>query len=352
MADDPVVKRGRIGVLLPWREHFALQRSGAVALCARDFARFSRFSDRIDVLGAAACEYADISYRRIEGWKRWWRRDRAAYAAAAAAALAGYGLIEAQNRPYLVPALRLRWPQARLALHLHNDPQTMDGARSAGERAGLLAACDAIYCVSDFIRARFLDGLEDKAGKAVTILNGVPLPQALVPKEPIIAFTGRVAAIKGVVELARAFAAAELPGWRLVIAGGDPGKLMAPAEGVDVLGQVSHAEAMALLARAEIAAAPSMWDDPCPRAAIEALAHGCALLTSRRGGLPEIAEGAAGFVDPADTAGFAAALRRLAEDAAFRRDLQARARARAAERLDIRVGVARLDAVRARLLRL
>jgi glycosyltransferase involved in cell wall biosynthesis len=107
---------------------------------------------------------------------------------------------------------------------------------------------------------------------------------------------------------------------------------------------------MALLAQAEIAVVPSLWDDPCPRAAIEALAHGCALVTSRRGGLPEIVGDAALFVDPADTAGFAAALGRLGQDAPFRRELQARARARAAEVLDIRVAAARLDAARARLL--
>jgi glycosyltransferase involved in cell wall biosynthesis len=107
---------------------------------------------------------------------------------------------------------------------------------------------------------------------------------------------------------------------------------------------------MALLASADIAVVPSMWDDPCPRAAIEALAQGCALVTSRRGGLPEIAGDAAIYVDPGDVAGFAAALRRLGEDEALRRGLQARARARAAEVLDIRVATARLDAQRARLL--
>ena len=254
-----------------------------------------------------------------------------------------------QNRPYLIDALRKRLPRVKLALHLHNDPQSMDGSRSLAERGRLLEACEAIYCVSDFIRGRFLQGLGGGEGRVFTILNGVERPLEAAPKAKLIAFTGRVSAIKGTGELVRAFLAADLPGWRLAIAGGDPEGLLAGvrSEKVEIRGQVSHAEAMALLGQAEIAAVPSVWDDPCPRAAIEALASGCALLTSRRGGLPEIAGDAGSYVDPGDAAGFAEALRRLALDDELRRRLQQAGRARAAEMFDIGVATARLDAARA-----
>jgi glycosyltransferase involved in cell wall biosynthesis len=352
MADHSVVSQGRIGIVLPPREAFGLRRSGAVALCVRDFARYSRFADGIDILGAGVCEYPDVRYRQLMGWRRWWRRDRDAYAAAVVAAAAGYAMLEIHNRPYLVAAIRRGLPDAKLTLHLHNDPQTMDGSRSSNERQLLLDSCDAIYCVSDFIRGRFLEAVEDATGKVLTILNGVAVPPIAPAKAKVIAFTGRVLPIKGVVELARAFEAANLPEWRLAIAGDDPGGLLAGLNGasIDRLGQVPHDEAIALLARAEIAAVPSMWDDPCPRAAIEALAQGCALVASCRGGLPEIGGEAAVFVDPSDTAAFAAALRRLASDEGFRLDMQIRGRAQAAEKLEIGAATARLDAVRARLL--
>ena len=352
MADQAVVRAGRIAVALPSRESFLLRKSGAVALCARDFQRFSRYAARIDIFGAGACEYADTSYRRLEGWRRWWRRERDAYGRALAHALGDYALIEVQNRPYLIDALRRRLPGVRLALHLHNDPRSMDGSRSLSERGRLLAQCDAIYCVSEFIRGRFVEGLGGERGKVFTILNGVELPRETAAKARLIAFTGRVSRIKGTVELVAAFLAADLPGWRLAIAGGDPEGLLAGVKGekVEIRGQVSHAQAMALLGEAEIAAVPSAWDDPCPRAAHEALASGCALLTSRRGGLPEIAGDAGLYVDPGDPAAFAAALRMLALDDALRRRLQAAGRARAAEMFDIAKATARLDAARAGLI--
>jgi UDP-glucose:(glucosyl)LPS alpha-1,2-glucosyltransferase len=351
MADDAVVKPARIAAVLPPRETFGVRKSGAVALCVRDFQRYSRFAGDIDILGAGVCDYPDVRYRQLTGWRRWWRRDRDAYASAIVAAAADYGILEIHNRPYLIAAVRRDLPDTKLTLHLHNDPQTMDRSISPNERQLLLNSCDAIYCVSDFIRRRFLEGIADAAGKTLTILNGVALPVSVPAKDKVIAFTGRILPIKGVVELAQAFEAAALPGWRLAIAGDDPRGLLATigGVGVDRLGQVPHDEAIALLARAEIAAVPSMWDDPCPRAAIEALAQGCALVASRRGGLPEIAGEAAVFVDPADTAAFAATLRRLASDEIFRKDAQIRGRAQA-EKLEIGAATARLDAVRARLL--
>jgi glycosyltransferase involved in cell wall biosynthesis len=48
-----------------------------------------------------------------------------------------------------------------------------------------------------------------------------------------------------------------------------------------------------LQSEASIALVPSLWDDPAPLAVLEALAHGCALLTTDKGGIPETATGRA-----------------------------------------------------------
>ena len=55
---------------------------------------------------------------------------------------------------------------------------------------------------------------------------------------------------------------------------------------------------------------------------IEALAAGSALLTTRRGGIPEAAEGRAHIVDEPTAATFAAALEKLVTDNSYRTGLQ------------------------------
>jgi glycosyltransferase involved in cell wall biosynthesis len=73
---------------------------------------------------------------------------------------------------------------------------------------------------------------------------------------------------------------------------------------------------------AAIIACPSIWHDPMPKAVLEALAAGSALLTTRRGGIPEVAEGRAHIVDMPDVESFAAALRKLITDGSYRKALQ------------------------------
>jgi glycosyltransferase involved in cell wall biosynthesis len=358
--------QGKIGVILPSRETFSLRKSGAIALSSRDFANCSRFRDQITIAGAAECEYADVRYRRLENWRRWWQRGRAAYGAAVVqfARKEGFSALEIQNRPYTVSYAHKRLPGVRLALHLQNDPQTMEGARTAAERRALLNQLKAVYCCSAFVRSQFLDGVEDPTGKAIVVYNGIATDPVPALKERIFAFVGRVIPVKGAVELVKAFAQAApyLPDWRLAIAGDDPEGLLngpgaatarereALGERLTLMGQVSHAEAMALYARAEIAVVPSLWQEPFGRSAIEAMANGCALITSGRGGLAEIADGAGEVVEPEDIAAFAAALRRVGADDDWRRRLQTAGQAKVREIFEIRRVTATLDEARARLL--
>ncbi len=356
---------GKIGVVLPARETFGLLKSGAIALCMRDFALYSRFRDRITIVGAAVCEYPDVRYRRLVDWRRWYLRGRSAYVRAVvrAAAEEGFAVLEIQNRPQFVAALRKGLPEVKLALHLHNDPQGMDGSRRPAERQALLRQVDAVYCVSAFVLRRFLAGVRDDAGKAMVIYNGVAARESATPKERIFAFVGRLIRDKGVAELTRAFAIAapDLPDWRLVIAGEDSAKLFlgrgaplardrdALADRLTLLGQVSHAEAMALFARAEIGVVPSIWQEPFGRTALEAMGQGCAVIATRAGGLAEVVDGAGEIVDARDIPAFAAALRRVASDEPLRRKMQEKALARARDVFDIRRATETLDSARARL---
>ena len=59
-----------------------------------------------------------------------------------------------------------------------------------------------------------------------------------------------------------------------------------------------------------------------PKAVIESLAAGCALLTTRRGGIPEVADGRAHVVDTPSIAHFSAAFEKLLTDDAYRKSLQ------------------------------
>ena len=43
------------------------------------------------------------------------------------------------------------------SLFFHNDPQTMRGSKSVRERENILSQCAGIFCVSEFIKKKFLE---------------------------------------------------------------------------------------------------------------------------------------------------------------------------------------------------
>jgi UDP-glucose:(glucosyl)LPS alpha-1,2-glucosyltransferase len=269
-------------------------------------------------------------------------------------------LVEVHNRPEV--ALRLARHLPRVVLFLHNDPLGMRGARTPRDRALLIRRLAGIVTVSCYLRDRF----GDVPPSTIQVLpNPVDVPAAIYRmRERLILFTGRVVADKGADAFVAACAAAlpGLPGWRAEMIGADrfsPDSADTPflaalrpqaaAAGVAMLGYRPHSEGMARLGRASIAVVPSRWAEPFGLTALEAMAHGAALICSPRGGLPEVAEDAAVYVDPDAPGALAAALISLARDGERRQALAAAGRQRAMQ-FDTPAAAAKLLTLRERWL--
>ena len=82
--------------------------------------------------------------------------------------------------------------------------------------------------------------------------------------------------------------------------------------------------------RASIFAFPSL-DEGFGIPVLEAMAQGVPVVAANRSSLPEVCGGAALMVDALETESIAAAIKRLAEDAALRADLAGRGYGRAKE---------------------
>ena len=81
-------------------------------------------------------------------------------------------LIEIHNRPYLVKEIT-RGNKFPVSLFFHNDPQVMKGSKSIRERENILKKCAAIFCVSEFIKKKFLQGINKNFQKVHVLYNGV-----------------------------------------------------------------------------------------------------------------------------------------------------------------------------------
>jgi glycosyltransferase involved in cell wall biosynthesis len=352
-----------IGIVLPAREQVASGRAGAVALNVLEFGRVSAFRGRMIVVGGTERGDFALPYHQIKptraSWS-FWHRASERYAEAVADTIARHRcvLVEVHNRGRLFRRLADRlMPHARMSLYLHNDPQTMDGLRTPRERAELLGRASMIYCLSDYIRSRFVHSVPGPLERIVVLPNGVmPLP-AHQHRQQSILFVGRLIPEKGVEELFAALRqiAPELPDWQAIIIGRAPprhrsryermlGELKAIwGDRIVVKELLPHAEVMQAYAKAAITIVPSRWQEPFGRTALEALAAGCAVVASRSGGLPEIL-GQAGFLlDAVTPDAITAAVLALARDPARRAALGKAGEERVAAQFDIGLLSQRLD---------
>jgi glycosyltransferase involved in cell wall biosynthesis len=157
-----------------------------------------------------------------------------------------------------------------------------------------------------------------------------PALASRLPNEPFILFAGDITTDKGVGVLLDAHARMDTAA-PLVVAGRPVEPHLLPMrDNVINLGLLRHDALLAAWRRAAIGVVPSIWPDPFPTVALEAMAAGTAVVVSRIGGLPEaVLDGESGLlVTPGDAGELAGAFDRLIRDPALRERLGAGARVR------------------------
>lgn len=304
-----------IGILLPLRERYATTGAGAVSTVVDNFAAHGRQPESITVYGSAVeTPLSGGHFVPVPDLPFWHGAKSRRYLKSAARLVQNnIAYLEVHNRPKYISQLRQRLPHLSMALYLHNDPRTMEGSQTPQQRHELLARLNGVVCVSKYIRGCFLEGLENAEHKVHVQLNAVDTtalaPTQATGKRKEIIFVGRTIFDKGPHLLV---SAAEkvlplFPDWKVVIVGGryfgsdkaEPyetelfQRLSALGPQAEVTGYLPRQEALARLRQASIAVLPSLWNDPMPMAPLEAAACGCAVITTRRGGIPEgLSEGA------------------------------------------------------------
>ncbi len=131
---------------------------------------------------------------------------------------------------------------------------------------------------------------------------------AVASGPPCVLFAGRLVAAKGVTDALAAWrrSGVSLP---LVVAGTGPERATLEAEGVDVLGWVTHEKMSGVYRRARALILPSRWQEPFGIVGIEALAMGVPVVAWESGGVAEWHPGE-GLVRWGDVGALATALGR------------------------------------------
>jgi len=256
-------------------------------------------------------------------------------------------VVVAHNDPMVIRYLRRWTPDATLVLWMHNVPYRPGRHRGSADRP------DVVVTVSDYLGGEAADRLGVSRQDVVTIHNGVdstafhPRDGFDRPTTPLrVLCLGRLDVNKGADTALTAVTGLQADGVpiELTVVGSPwfsptPGVAQDPwgerfvarlaAAGAVHIAHVPRDQVTALVRERDVVCVLSRWDDPFPLVVLEAMASGCAVVATDRGGIPEAAGGVARLVESDDPAAVSAVLREWVEDPASLAGAKRAGRARA-----------------------
>ena len=300
----------KINILLPYKEKFDENKASSVSITVKNNLLHTKFLSDITVYGQNVEN--PLFKNNFEGIKYsiFSLKSRNLFLAHKMLKMISKEssekqLIEIHNRPYLIEqiAKNSNFP---ITLFLHNDPQTMKGSKSVKDRQNILEKCEAVFCVSEFIKSKFLEGISIKTEKVHILYNGVDRKIKKFPiKKKEILFVGRLVSEKGAdlyVQTLRSIAS-NFPDWNFGLIGsfrlGEHKNTNSYAHRVIKNFKEIGSQAFFYgfknqefveekMKTASIIVIPSIWEEPFGLVAAEAMSNGISIIASKVGGMPEI----------------------------------------------------------------
>ena len=287
----------RISILLPYKENFSPIYPGAVSIFLNAVTKKSKFKKNITVYGNTNFKKKfNIKYRNISISKK----------------ILGIGsqtskyinnfinleskkpsdIIEVHNRPVYIQLLPDN--KTKKVLYFHNDPLSMNGSKLVNERVSLLNICSKIVFNTEWSKNRFLTNLDEiytKSSKLIVIKQSAEKQSVnLNKKQKIITFVGKLNKAKGydvfgsaVIDILN-----ENKDWKAIVIGDEEReKINFYHERLNIMGFKSHNDVIKIFKKTSISVVCSRWEEPFGRTSLESASCGCAVIITKRGGLPE-----------------------------------------------------------------
>ncbi len=291
----------KISVLLPYKENFASNYAGAVSLFVKDTILNSKFFKTTYVFGNMPYKKAFLkNYVNINLNRSLFKSKSKDYVAEflRKEKIINSEVIEIHNRPNYIQYLK-NVENKKIILYFHNDPLSMNGSSSAKDRIFLLNNIDKILFNSKWSQERFFIGVENKVLlKQKTSICYQSTDKTKIDfnrKKNLISFVGKLNKAKGYDVFGNTILKIlnKYHKWKAVVIGDEPReKLFFQHKNLKIKGYTKHKDVLNILKRVSISVVSSRWEEPFGRTSLEAASRGCAVIISKRGGLPETAKNA------------------------------------------------------------
>ncbi len=203
-------------------------------------------------------------------------------------------IVEIHNRPEYAYYLIKNNPELKINLIFHNDPNTIRYSNKEEHKKFLLENCNQIIFVSNWVKKRFFLNLNYKHKNNIQVIYNFINPIKKMPKkEKIIIFSGKLNKNKGfeifgnsIIDILDKF-----PDWKACVYGNEQRESFNfKHPNLKIHNWLSHNKLLGVYEKSSISVVNPIWDEPFGRTALESSSRGCAVITSKSGGLSETFE--------------------------------------------------------------
>ena len=280
-------------IILPLKENFTFKDFGAVSIWVNDYLRQSKKNNDL------------IFCRKIANNKSYLRKNvKPIFISGKLFTNSKYikkisleiikkkiSIVEIHNRPEYAFYLAKNNPDVKINLIFHNDPNTIRYSDNISNKKFLLSNCNKIIFVSKWVKEKFFYNLDDTHNNKTKIIYNFIKPIKKFPKKyKTIIFSGKLNTSKGYEIFGKAVIKIldKYPDWNAEVYGNEQREtFLFNHKRLKIHNWIDHKKLLKIYEKSSISVVNPTWDEPFGRTAMESASRGCAVITSRSGGLSE-----------------------------------------------------------------
>ena len=280
-------------IILPLKESYTNKGFGAVSIWVKDFIQNSKMNNDVIFCKKIINQkyYLTKSVYPIKVVKKFFTNSNYIKKINKELVKKEFQIVEIHNRPEYAIYLIKNNPNLKVNLIFHNDPNTIRYSNSKKYKKFLLENCNKIIFVSRWVKKRFFFDLNYNHKNNVSIVYNFIKPIKKFPvKSKTIIFSGKLNKSKGfhifgktIVKILNKY-----KDWNAVVYGNEQReKFEFIHPNLKINNWISHKKLLKHFEKSSISVVNPTWDEPFGRTALESASRGCAVITSKSGGLSE-----------------------------------------------------------------
>ena len=307
----------KIDIILPFKENFSYKNASAVSISIKNSLTFSAFKKNINIYGKTIEEpfypenfigiktnkFLHLGNNRslIFNYLKYYYLNKEVR------------LIEIHNRPNIFNIISNKAKSSPKVLYFHNDPTKMKGSNTVRQRVQILKKAAGVVFVSEFLKKKFLEGIQPNEKKLYVIPNSLNLKEEKTKKKQVL-FVGRLVKEKGVELYVNAVKNLALvhKNWEFIMIGNTMfnkqrsnknfiNDLIAEFKNIGnnvyFYENIPNSKVMDFMSEASILVVPSLWEEPFGLTALEGISNKMVVIASKTGGLKEVVKNRGILID-------------------------------------------------------